>query len=160
MIVSQYASKEGLWHIQMWKLCFTITHFLDITTTVKHRKKTFKIHISQGMENTCFFTGEHIKNINKTTEEFILLQFTELISVTNTLAESHGFLLEILLFSKSLHSALKETGSVFIQSSLKHAFHTHCRSHCKPSLRETDFLDEVTFNLKKNLNQIEMQSAV
>lgn len=76
------------------------------------KKKTFKIHISQGMENTCFFTGEHIKNINKTTAEFILLQFTELISVTNTLAESHGFLLEILLFSKSLHSALKETGSV------------------------------------------------
>lgn len=112
MIISQYASKEGLWHIQMWKLCFTITHFLDITTTVKHRKKTFKIHISQGMENTCFFTGEHIKNINKTTVEFILLQFIDLVSVTNTLAESHGFLLEIVIFSKSLHSALEETGSV------------------------------------------------
>lgn len=31
-----------------------------------------------------FFMGEHIKNINKTTVEFILLQFIELVSQSLT----------------------------------------------------------------------------
>lgn len=50
----------------------------------QENKKTFKLHICQGMENTCFFTGDCIKNINKTRVEFILLQFIALISQSLT----------------------------------------------------------------------------